>query len=114
MVIDRTAGCDRERVCPSGWGDVPGCRKPEAARIKRSVLAFVLSIVIWATGLDLPSDADFAQWDQIVTATSSAIETAVLEAEQRRLLARKYENTRVWELFARASWHFTRARFDDN
>ena len=86
----------------------------QAIRLSLRLVAETSRALLWSDRRDLATGADVSEWDQITATISCAIEVAILDVEQRRLMIDGREGSDVCGLFARAARHFTAATFDDN
>ena len=69
---------------------------------------------LWAERYDRDLSDIFAVQDEITASVAGAIEPALAEAEQQRVLRKPPERLDAWEAYQRGLWHFNKYAPEDN
>ena len=69
---------------------------------------------VWAERYDRDINDTFAVQDEIATSVAGAMEPALTDAEQRRVLRKPPERQDAWEAYQRGLWHFYKYGPDEN
>ena len=82
-------------------------------RVNAALVDAVEGSELWAEQFDRKLDDLFAIQDEISNAITGALETEIVQAEQRRALLRPPESLDAWSAYHRGLWHAYRPTRDD-
>ncbi len=83
-------------------------------RITAQLIDAIAGTHIWADRYDRDLSDIFAVQDEITASVAGAIEPALAEAEQRRVLRKPPNSLDAWEAYQRGVWHFNKYAPEEN
>jgi adenylate cyclase len=89
-------------------------RSGDRVRVTAQLIDAISSAHVWAERYDRDLRDIFAVQDEITASVAGAIEPALAEAEQQRVLRKPPDRLDAWEAYQRGLWHFYKYGAEDN
>ena len=83
-------------------------------RITAQLIDAIAGTHVWADRYDRDLNDIFAVQDEITASVAGAIEPALAEAEQQRVLRKPPKSLDAWEAYQRGLWHFNKYAPEEN
>ena len=83
-------------------------------RITAQLIDAITGTHVWADRYDRDLNDIFAVQDEITASVAGAIEPALAEAEQQRVLRKPPKSLDAWEAYQRGLWHFNKYAPEEN